>query len=195
MRRITLINWAVYCFCLFVLGCFFSCQQEGLGLAQRAGVVPCAWCQWKRERHPGSLWSSVQAASRGQGKALLGSGLGKKVKKARNSYSRDENAGIYKRLGISSLFYTVTDTEFPAASRVPGRVVNMPKMPVALVTLLPEKRQHPLQRFFVWLFLKKNFLLKETDSMQVMKGLHLLERCWDRISVLCGENQGRDWSS
>lgn len=42
----------------------------------------------------------------------------------------------------------VTDTEFPAASRVPRRVVSMPKMPVALVTSLPEKRQHPLHRFF-----------------------------------------------
>lgn len=35
----------------------------------------------ERERHPGNLWSSVQPARRGQGKALLGSGLGKKRKK------------------------------------------------------------------------------------------------------------------
>lgn len=42
-------------------------------------------------------------------------------------------------LAYHLLLDAVTDVKFPAVSRVRRRVANMPKMPVALVTSVPEK--------------------------------------------------------
>lgn len=65
----------------------------------------------------------------------------------------------------------VTDTEFPAVSRVQRRVANMPKMPVALVTSVAEKSwKGGGGTSFTKVF---KFFLKETNSVQAVKGLHL----------------------
>lgn len=64
-------------------------------------------------------------------------------------------------LAYHLLLDAVTDVKFPVVSRVRRRMANMPKMPVALVTSVPEKGwsgggegEHPLQSFFAFLFSK-----------------------------------------
>lgn len=53
--------------------------------------------------------------------------------------------------------------------------MNMPKMPVALVTSLPEKIQHPLRFFFLTFFLKNSFCVgcEEAAPTGAVLGQHI----------------------
>lgn len=106
----------------FLLCCQLKSWRAGVALHPAAGRSGKDMQQSRAREHP---------LEGGWGRALLVSGLEKKREKRKRMLAFMN--------GLAQHSDVVTDTEFPAVSRVQRRVAIMPKVPIALVIFVPEK--------------------------------------------------------
>lgn len=113
-------------------GCFSPPLLPPEELVGWSGSPSCCWQEW--ERHKAILSSRASTGGRLR-KSPAGEMLGKKREKEKKKKKRM----LAIMNGLAQHLDVITDTEFPAVSRVQRRVANMPKLPIALVIFLPEK--------------------------------------------------------